>query len=94
MGLDIQSVLTLSGFGGLALGLAGRELLENAMSSLLIISSRTFDVGDEILFTQVRRAGSGRAGRRRRAFGRSAHVDGCAACAVVRTYTCAPRPST
>lgn len=29
IGLDIQSVLAISGFGGLALGLAGREILEN-----------------------------------------------------------------
>jgi small-conductance mechanosensitive channel len=54
VGLDIQSVLAISGFGGLALGLAGREILENLFNGLLIISSRSFEVGEEIMFTQVR----------------------------------------
>ena len=53
IGLDIQSVLAISGFGGLALGLAGREILENLFNGLLIISSRSFEVGEEIMFTQV-----------------------------------------
>ena len=51
-------MLAISGFGGLALGLAGREILENLFNGLLIISNRSFDVGEEILFTQ-----SGHAGR-------------------------------
>ena len=54
IGLDIQSVLAISGFGGLALGLAGREILENVFNGLLIVSSRSFVVGEEIMFTQVR----------------------------------------
>jgi hypothetical protein len=53
IGLDIQSVLAISGFGGLALGLAGREILENVFNGLLIVSSRSFVVGEEIMFTQV-----------------------------------------
>lgn len=56
IGLDIQSVLAISGFGGLALGLAGREILENVFNGLLIVSSRSFVVGEEIMFTQVRLA--------------------------------------
>jgi small-conductance mechanosensitive channel len=54
IGLDVQSVLAISGFGGLALGLAGREILENLFNGLLIISSRSFEVGEEIMFTQAR----------------------------------------
>ena len=54
IGLDIQSVLAISGFGGLALGLAGREILENLFNGLLIVSSRSFEVGEEIMFTQAR----------------------------------------
>jgi small-conductance mechanosensitive channel len=53
IGLDIQSVLAISGFGGLALGLAGREILENLFNGLLIVSQRSFEVGEEIMFTQV-----------------------------------------
>ena len=58
VGMEIQNVLTIGGFGGLALGVAGREILENLFNGLLIISSRSFEVGEEILFTQ-----SGHAGR-------------------------------
>ena len=54
IGLDVQSVLAISGFGGLALGLAGREILENLFNGLLIISSRSFEIGEEIMFTQAR----------------------------------------
>ena len=54
VGLDVRSVLAISGFGGLALGLAGREVLENIFNGVLILSSGSFDVGEEILFTQVR----------------------------------------
>lgn len=54
VGLDIHGLLTISGFGGLALGLAGREILENLFNGLLIISSRSFEVGEEIMFTQAR----------------------------------------
>jgi hypothetical protein len=54
IGLEVKSLLTISGFGGLAIGLAGREILENLFSGLLILSSRSFEVGEEIMFTQVR----------------------------------------
>jgi mechanosensitive ion channel protein 1/2/3 len=56
IGLEVKSLLTISGFGGLAIGLAGREILENLFSGLLILSSRSFEVGEEIMFTQVRAA--------------------------------------
>jgi len=67
IGLDIQSVLAISGFGGLALGLAGREILENLFNGLLIISSRSFEVGEEIMFTQACFCCVGELGRRQRA---------------------------
>eukprot|EP00210_Caulerpa_lentillifera_P008673 g8272.t1 len=48
IGLDVNSVLAIGGVGGLAIGLAGREIFENLFSGLLIMGSRPFDVGDEI----------------------------------------------
>lgn len=48
MGLDVNSVLAIGGVGGLAIGLAGRQIFENLFSGLLIMGSRPFDVGDEI----------------------------------------------
>lgn len=47
----MNSVLAIGGVGGLAVGLAGREILENLFTGLIILSSRPFDIGDEVLFT-------------------------------------------
>ena len=49
LGLDVNSVLAIGGVGGLAIGLAGREIFENLFSGLLIMGSRAFDVGDEVV---------------------------------------------
>jgi small-conductance mechanosensitive channel len=55
----VNSVLAIGGVGGLAVGLAGREILENLFTGLIILSSSPFEVGDEVLFSppsgQVRR---------------------------------------
>ncbi|KAL0036688.1 hypothetical protein WJX79_005764 [Trebouxia sp. C0005] len=51
IGLDVNSVLAIGGVGGLAVGLAGREILENLFTGLIILSSSPFEVGDEVLFT-------------------------------------------
>eukprot|EP01025_Chloroclados_australasicus_P025876 TRINITY_DN25754_c0_g1_i2.p1 TRINITY_DN25754_c0_g1~~TRINITY_DN25754_c0_g1_i2.p1 ORF type:complete len:466 (-),score=15.68 TRINITY_DN25754_c0_g1_i2:172-1569(-) len=50
LGLDLQSLLTLGGVGGIALGLAGQEILENLLHGVLIISASSFAVGDEVVF--------------------------------------------
>lgn len=50
LGLDVNSVLAIGGVGGLAVGLAGREILENLFAGLIILSSNPFEVGDEVLF--------------------------------------------
>ncbi|KAI7841401.1 hypothetical protein COHA_005018 [Chlorella ohadii] len=50
LGLDVNSVLAIGGVGGLAVGLAGREILENLFTGLIILSSNPFEVGDEVLF--------------------------------------------
>ena len=47
----MNSVLAIGGVGGLAVGLAGREILENLFTGLIILSSSPFEVGDEVLFT-------------------------------------------
>ncbi len=47
----VNSVLAIGGVGGLAVGLAGREILENLFTGLIILSSSPFEVGDEVLFT-------------------------------------------
>ena len=46
----VNSVLAIGGVGGLAVGLAGREILENLFTGLIILSSSPFEVGDEVLF--------------------------------------------
>jgi len=50
IGLDVNSVLAIGGVGGIAIGLAGREILENLFTGLIILSSNPFEVGDEVLF--------------------------------------------
>lgn len=44
-------MLAIGGVGGLAVGLAGREILENLFTGLIILSSSPFEVGDEVLFS-------------------------------------------
>jgi len=56
IGLDVNSLLAIGGIGGLAAGLAGRELLENLFNGLIIMSSSPFEVGEEVIF----QTGSGR----------------------------------
>jgi MscS family membrane protein len=51
MGVAVNSVLAIGGVGGLAVGLAGREILENLFTGLIILSSSPFEVGDEVLFS-------------------------------------------
>ena len=46
----VNSVLAIGGVGGLAVGLAGREILENLFTGLIILSSSPFEVGEEINF--------------------------------------------
>lgn len=50
LGLDVNSVLAIGGVGGLAVGLAGREIVENLFNGLVIISTSPFNVGDEVQF--------------------------------------------
>ena len=47
----VNSVLAIGGVGGLAVGLAGREILENLFTGLIILSSSPFEVGDEVVFS-------------------------------------------
>eukprot|EP00198_Chlamydomonas_reinhardtii_P010846 XP_001700183.1 predicted protein [Chlamydomonas reinhardtii] len=47
--LGIQA-LGLEGIGGLAIGLAGREICENILNGFLIMSTSPFEVGDEVHF--------------------------------------------
>ena len=51
VGFDINSLLAVGGISGLALGLAGRELLENIFMGFLIYASEPFLVGEEITFS-------------------------------------------
>ena len=50
LGMDVNSVLAIGGVGGVAVGLAGREILENLFTGLIILSSNPFEVGDEVQF--------------------------------------------
>lgn len=51
IGFDVRSLLAVGGFGGLAVGLAGREILENLFAGFLIYSTQPFAIGDEVKFT-------------------------------------------
>lgn len=50
IGFDVNSLLAIGGIGGIALSLAGREVLENLFNGVLIMSSQPFAAGDEITF--------------------------------------------
>ncbi|CAG9461125.1 unnamed protein product [Pedinophyceae sp. YPF-701] len=50
VGFDVNSLLAIGGIGGVALGLAGREVLENFFNGLVILSSSPFEPGDEVFF--------------------------------------------
>jgi len=50
VGFDVNSLLAIGGIGGLALSLAGREILENLFNGLLILSTNPFTTGDEVWF--------------------------------------------
>lgn len=50
LGMDVNSVLAIGGVGGVAVGLAGREILENLFTGLIILSSNPFEVGEEVMF--------------------------------------------
>jgi len=50
LGMNVDSVLAIGGVGGVALGLAGREILENLFTGLIILTSNPFEVGDEVQF--------------------------------------------
>ena len=58
LGLDVNSVLAIGGVGGLAVGLAGREILENLFTGLIILSSNPFEVG-VTLFVRLFGVGAG-----------------------------------
>jgi mechanosensitive ion channel protein 1/2/3 len=49
-GTNLKSVLAIGGVGGVAVGLAGREILENVFTGLIILSSNPFEVGEEVMF--------------------------------------------
>lgn len=44
LGLELGSVLAIGGLGGLAIGLAGREILENMLNGFLIMTTSPFEV--------------------------------------------------
>ncbi|GBF96207.1 small conductance mechanosensitive ion channel [Raphidocelis subcapitata] len=50
LGLEVRSVLAIGGIGGLAIGLAGREICENILNGFLLMTTMPFEVGDEIIF--------------------------------------------
>ena len=50
----LLAVLAIGGVGGLAVGLAGREILENLFTGLIILSSNPFEVGNLLLLQRWR----------------------------------------
>ncbi|KAF6255019.1 Mechanosensitive ion channel-domain-containing protein [Scenedesmus sp. NREL 46B-D3] len=50
LGLEVRSVLAIGGIGGLAIGLAGREICENLLNGMLLMTTMPFEVGEEVCF--------------------------------------------
>jgi len=48
IGLKLQSLLAFGGFGGLAIGFAGKEIISNFFSGFMIYVTRPFKVGEWI----------------------------------------------
>ena len=51
LGVDIGALVTFGGISGLAIGLAGRQILENAFMGLMLYATAPFMPGDEIKFS-------------------------------------------
>lgn len=51
LGVDIRALVTFGGISGLAIGLAGRQILENAFMGLMLYATAPFMPGDEIKFS-------------------------------------------
>jgi MscS family membrane protein len=51
LGVDIGALVTFGGISGLAIGLAGRQILENAFMGLMLYATSPFMPGDEIKFS-------------------------------------------
>ena len=47
-GLSLAGLLTFGGIGGIAIGLAGREILSNLFSGVMLYFDRPFNIGDWI----------------------------------------------
>ena len=43
LGLEVRSVLAIGGIGGLAIGLAGREICENLLNGFLLMTTVSVD---------------------------------------------------
>uniref|UniRef100_A0A7S1TEU1 Mechanosensitive ion channel protein n=1 Tax=Compsopogon caeruleus TaxID=31354 RepID=A0A7S1TEU1_9RHOD len=48
LGVNVQTVLAFGGFGGVAIGFAGREIISNFFSGFMIYVTRPFTVGEWI----------------------------------------------
>ena len=57
LGLNISGILTFGGVGGIAAGLAAKDLLANFFGSLVIALDRPFTVGDKIFSPDKQIAG-------------------------------------
>ena len=49
VGIDARSLVTGLGLGSVALGFALKDILSNLVSGLMILLSRTFEIGDQII---------------------------------------------
>ena len=49
LGVNTQAVVTGLGLGGVALGFALKDIISNLVSGLLILLTRTFEIGDQIV---------------------------------------------
>ena len=50
LGFDVNSLLALGGIGGVVVGLAGRDISENLLSGLMVLTTRPFSSGDIVRF--------------------------------------------
>lgn len=57
IGVDVASLLTVGGISGLAIGLAGRQVLENVFAAFAIYLTAPFSPGEDIVFSSGSLAG-------------------------------------
>ncbi|XPE41640.1 mechanosensitive ion channel family protein [Shigella flexneri] len=63
-GMSLSGLLTFGGIGGLAVGMAGKDILSNFFSGIMLYFDRPFSIGDWIVHRQIKIEGTAEIGSR------------------------------